>query len=271
MMTPFAGHARKERRIGPFRLVETQYLPDVRIPRHAHEHPYFYIVLAGGFSEQLSTGVSDYVPGWVTYRAAREPHATRIGHEGACCLMVQLETSPPAATRATLSRSGTLAARSAELTYCAERLVREFNASDAASELAAEGFILAILAQLARERSRGHEAAPAWLRLLASRLRESFRDPVDAAALAADAGVSRAHLFRSFQRFYGRTMGEFVRDLRLAAALSALASSDSTVGEIAHAAGFADHSHFTRVFRRNAGVTPASFRRLHRQVRSLPS
>jgi AraC family transcriptional regulator len=48
--------------------------------------------------------------------------------------------------------------------------------------------------------------------------------------------------------------------LRLAWAAAELARGGKPLAEIAAGAGFADQSHFTRIFRRHVGTTPARYR-----------
>ena len=50
---------------------------------------------------------------------------------------------------------------------------------------------------------------------------------------------------------------------RLDAAL-ALLTGDSSIADIAHACGYADHSAFTRQFRRSTGFSPREYRALRR-------
>jgi AraC family transcriptional regulator len=52
-----------------------------------------------------------------------------------------------------------------------------------------------------------------------------------------------------------------VRRLRVDWALRELSTSARSLSEIALDAGFADQSHFTRVFKRQVGVSPGAFRR----------
>jgi AraC family transcriptional regulator len=84
--------------------------------------------------------------------------------------------------------------------------------------------------------------------------------------LASEVGVNAAHLARVFRARYGTSVGEYGRRLRLDWAAGEIARDDRPIAEIATEAGFADQSHFTRLFRRHVGTTPARFREEARAV-----
>jgi AraC family transcriptional regulator len=56
-------------------------------------------------------------------------------------------------------------------------------------------------------------------------------------------------------------VGEDLRRLRIDRASEQLVTGDLPLAEIALAAGFADQSHFSNVFRRRTGMSPSRFRR----------
>jgi AraC-like DNA-binding protein len=58
------------------------------------------------------------------------------------------------------------------------------------------------------------------------------------------------------------TIGEFVQRLRIEAAGEMLRRSETPLSELALQLGFADQSHFSRVFRRWTGMTPRAWRAL---------
>lgn len=82
--------------------------------------------------------------------------------------------------------------------------------------------------------------------------------------LAAAAGLSVSQFERQFKRMFRMTPRQYVQRVRVNAACEALLHSDDPIAEIAVAAGFYDQSHFTKVFRRTMGQTPAAFRRAYR-------
>ena len=79
-------------------------------------------------------------------------------------------------------------------------------------------------------------------------------------------GVHPVHLAREFRRKQGMTVGAYIRKLRVDFACQELSRSTHASVDIAVAAGFSDHSHMTRVFRQETGLTPTEFRNLRRRA-----
>lgn len=78
--------------------------------------------------------------------------------------------------------------------------------------------------------------------------------------LAAAAGLDRFRLLRAFVREVGLPPHQFQLALRVARARELLARGRPAV-EVAAELGFADQSHFIRVFRRQMGATPGAYGR----------
>lgn len=74
-----------------------------------------------------------------------------------------------------------------------------------------------------------------------------------------------AHLARVFRKHYRCSVGQYVRRMRVDLAARQLAGSRCSIAEIAAQLGFADQSHFSRVFVKLIGLTPARYRKLHRR------
>ncbi|MEL7163317.1 MAG: helix-turn-helix transcriptional regulator, partial [Bacteroidota bacterium] len=101
---------------------------------------------------------------------------------------------------------------------------------------------------------------PPWI----ERLRELLHtggERLSLAELSRELGVHPVHISRSVPRFLGSTLGEYLRKQRVSKALPQLLDEEKTLAQIACNSGFADQSHFTRVFKSFQGVTPAKFRR----------
>lgn len=83
--------------------------------------------------------------------------------------------------------------------------------------------------------------------------------------LAREVGLSVAHFARAFKETLGRAPHQFLLSLRLERARRMLEMPGAQLSQIALAAGFADQSHLTRLFKRQYGVTPGALQRAERQ------
>jgi len=146
------------------------------------------------------------------------------------------------------------------------RLAGELHARDDAWALAAEGLCLELISRYIREERSTRRAAGSrpWLEPVRERLHARLAERLSLGELAASAGVHPVYLARSFRERYGLSVGEYVRQLRLDWATAQLAATETPLAVLAVEAGFADQSHFTRAFKRHAGLTPARYRRMVR-------
>jgi AraC family transcriptional regulator, transcriptional activator of pobA len=78
--------------------------------------------------------------------------------------------------------------------------------------------------------------------------------------VAAAVGRSPAHVTSALTKATGRSAGEWIVSGRLAEARRRLLHSDEMVDVIAERVGYADATHFIRMFRRHHGATPAAWR-----------
>lgn len=95
-------------------------------------------------------------------------------------------------------------------------------------------------------------------------LADHFVSEITVDRLAEIAGISVPHLNRRFRHLLRLSPMEYVHSLRIQEAQRLLVTTDRPVGDIAVATGFYDQSHFTKRFRKSAGITPLRYRRRFR-------
>lgn len=106
----------------------------------------------------------------------------------------------------------------------------------------------------------GPRLAPRQIRAVQSYVEERLEHSIVLTELAATAGLSPFHFLRAFKQSLGVTPGQYVLDRRMERARALLTSSRLSVAEVGICVGFAHSSHFTRAFRRAAGMAPSMFR-----------
>ncbi len=97
------------------------------------------------------------------------------------------------------------------------------------------------------------------------RVKEVLQDHIDDESfdvnrLAALFGISRTQLYRKVKALTGHSTSELIQKLRLNRAKELLLNTQLNISEIGYEVGFKDPAYFSRMFSREVGSTPSSFR-----------
>jgi AraC-like DNA-binding protein len=123
------------------------------------------------------------------------------------------------------------------------------------------GILLALLAE--PPKSRRETANPRhYLRVqsVVGYMKGNLARPLDHAAFERLSGLSRSRLQALFREVTGHPPLDYLRRLRVEEARRLLADRRLSVKEVAALTGFRDPSHFSKVFRRVDGLSPAHYR-----------
>jgi AraC family transcriptional regulator len=250
--------------LGGILLREIAHAPSTELPTHVHELPYFCFVLVGqldercgGAEERCGGGMGIFNPAWVE-------HSDRISSKGARCVVAELSMEWTTEHLEGVRLDAWRALLGPTASWAAANIRTELYALDSASALSIAGHILVVSAQMNRL-ANAADGCPGWVRRGAQRLRSEWLTPPSVAALATEAGVHPVHFARVFRSRFRCTPGEYVRRIRIEWARGQISTGDRSLSEIAHAAGFSDHAHFSRTFKRHTGVTPSAHRAASRR------
>lgn len=259
----FHGTRRNTALISGLTLAETVYTPGHRLARHAHERPFFSMLVQGDFREVHDRGVRHCGPASLVFYPEHEPHRERFGDTGGRGFHVEVGTPWLERMREEgwTYAAGSFQSVGARLNALMVRLHASFLSG--ASALAAEEIVVEMLSCVTDTDDLGHEASPpAWLTRVRDRIHAGYRDAIRVADLADEAGVHPVHVGRVFRRHHGMTIAEYVRALRIEDARRALFDTTRSLTSIALATGFSDQAHFSRRFKEVVGVPPGRYRTL---------
>jgi AraC family transcriptional regulator len=171
-------------------------------------------------------------------------------------------------TTSTVLSGGRLTAThvpSSRLAYLRQYLLARYLRSHAVDPLVVEEAASAIVGQVLTQRparADSRRATVAAHHELAERAKEriveTISEALGLAELARGLGTSPFHLARVFRASTGFTLHQYRKQMRLRLSLDRLAHEP--LSHLAHALGFASHSHFTDAFNREFGVAPSAVR-----------
>ena len=224
--------------------------PYTVVRRHSHPTAAISLMLEGDQVERIGAR-SWHVPRFsIIYRPPHLVHSNHVGKRGLRTLFLEVPRHRYRTLMESLpSPDDPCRVESPQL--CA-----------LAGQLGVDDLICECLVALSRASrvSRPARGGAPWLDHVREFLDSSFRRTLSLAEVADVAGVHPVHLAQSFRRTFRRTIGQYVRHRRLEAACRDLEDRCRSISEIALAAGFADHAHFTRAFRARFGQSPRAYR-----------
>jgi len=255
-------HSQKTQECGGIRFTERLCSSDVQLTIGSETGPTVLAVLggslrtsAGGETKTLDSSTLVFLPRGASREAiSASPRTSVISCELSASATETLEPLPECLRQLTVIKGG-------ELLVLAHRLHRELMVFDEQSPLALRGLLLEMISRAARlEAAKRHPRPPRCLERATEVITERFGETLRLTEIAEIAGVHHVYLARVFRRYHGCSVGEFIRRTRIDWAAEQLRTVGKTVAEIALEAGFADQSHFTRVFKSLTGTTPARYR-----------
>ena len=229
------------------------------VPRHEHELAYVTIVLHGDYLEGDRGQLDELRPFTAVFNPVGVAHSTVIGPAGATLFTIEFRTRNLRELGLRVPEETTFDRGAGTLLWPGLRLFSAFK-SERTEALILEGHVFELLGAIARLDRSSDKTPPRWLTRVKDRLHEEFWNQLRMRDLAHEAGVHPVHLARTFRRFEKQTPGEYQQRLQLRAACELLRDPEWPLATIAAECGFADQSHFTRVFRRLAATTPLRFR-----------
>ncbi len=232
-----------------------------------HRHHAIQVMVARGGSIGLCDGRGGFVETGVALVPADAVHATPTAAASAFLLYVEpdsaigrrLGSSAPNDRVADWQRQGApwsvLARRPGPRTAAdAHRLAQAMVAA-------------ALGATPAAPPTKRHPAVSQAIELLPALLARGER--VRVADVAAAVGLSESRLSHAFNRDASMSVPAYLRWLRLRLVADALRSGQ-TLTQAAHAAGFSDSAHLSRVFKAGFGVRPSELAGVRWQVSPMP-
>ena len=133
-------------------------------------------------------------------------------------------------------------------------------------EAMANIFAIELLNVFLKEFQPQHSGFPAWLKVLLP----SFSTPLlmrkGLDFILKDIIYDKSYICRTFKKYMGCTMTEYLRECRIDYAMSLLLTTDKTVAQICEEVGFDSIPYFTNSFKKKYSLAPKHFKLQFKQT-----
>ena len=109
------------------------------------------------------------------------------------------------------------------------------------------------------------DIVPSLVLNIISYLKENFKESITLDSLSKRFSVSKATLIYNFNKYLHSSPVDYLINIRIQQAKSALTETNSNISEIAENCGFSNANYFSLMFKRRVGISPANYRKYQRE------
>lgn len=232
----------------------------VKIPKnfeyknHTHTNFHLCVVADGSFEEISSSKIFECKKQTARISKPSANHEIYFGSEGGECIVIQLN-----------ERFANLINRQLQFKEDSffnsySKHIYEFFEKDNINSLSPSSLEIHLRKLLASCLGNNENHEPDWLEEVKYIIDSNPSETFDSTKLAGTAGVHRVHLSRTFSKYTGCTLQEYIFLKKLEKAHSVLTEPDVNISYVAYESGFADHSHFNKIFKRYFNSIPSVYK-----------
>lgn len=238
-------------------ITDTEYTHE-KVDWHYHENPYFTYLLQGKLFESSKKESYSLTPGSLLFHNWQDAHYNIKPPEYTRGFHIELKESWLSNYCVQLSNlEGSLGLENPITKNLMNKIFIESKIDDKYSYLSIEALLLEIFSSL-KENKEIILKRPAWTNKLSELLMEEEMD-YSLKQLSSTLEIHPVHLSREFSRYFGMTLGNYTRIIKINKAFRLIASKQYSMTEICYKCGFYDQSHFILCFKRIYKVTPSQF------------
>ena len=235
-----------------------------KMPEHAHELPFFALILDGSYAEHYGRQQNQFGPFTLSFRPAGIPHQDEVGPQGVRFFDMEIG---PEWQQHMRDAGGSLTfptdeVGGGELLWTAMKVFYETRQPIVEHDIYLDSLLAELMAGVAHLPTERATDGPNWLRRTLDKIHEQYCQKLTLDELSLEAGVHPVHLSRIFRKSKRVGIGDYIRRLRVKAACERMLDPEASLADISFDTGFADQSHFTRTFAGLTGISPNRFRQL---------
>jgi AraC family transcriptional regulator len=239
--------------------VSTRFSGGNDLGKHEHEHPNLVFIIAGGCAEKRQHGTYERRAADLAYLHAGEAHETTFA--AIPTRYISLDIKPVVFAENHIKEEHIINAinKSPDAKFLVLKMYREMlNNDDHTTDSIAMLFY-----EFASGSGRiDRKKTPHWITIVYEQLNDKWNETITLKELSKAAGVNPITISKHFSAYFGCTLGDYMRKLKIARSLSLIKQEGTLLTQTALICNFSDQSHFIRNFRNYTSFSPKQYQKL---------
>ncbi|MEZ4949860.1 MAG: helix-turn-helix domain-containing protein [Saprospiraceae bacterium] len=240
-------------------LTDTEYTHH-KVDWHYHENPYFTYLLQGKLFESNQRTSYYLEPGSLLFHNWQDKHYNIKSSGFTRGFHIELNANWfQNFDIKTTDFEGSLQVKSPVIKNSFNKIFLESKINDSFTNLSIDSLLLEIFSNLKDSKDENTQK-PAWVNQLKDLL---YAENIDFSlnSLSTILGIHPVHISREFRRYFGTSLGDYLRLIKVNQAFKLIVSNRLSMTEICYRCGFSDQSHFISNFKRVYQLTPTKLLR----------
>ncbi|MEZ4859193.1 MAG: AraC family transcriptional regulator [Flavobacteriaceae bacterium] len=236
---------------------DTEYTHS-KVDWHHHENPYFTYLLQGKLFESNKKESYYLEPGSLLFHNWQDAHYNIKPPEFTRGFHIEMKENWFANFDVQITDfEGSINLKNPLIKNSMNKVFVESKINDQYSNLSIDTLLIEIFSNL-KETKEKKTNNPIWVKKLQELLIEEQID-YSLINLSSILGLHPVHLSREFSRYFGTSLGNYIRLIKVNQAFNLIVSNQFSMTEICYKCGFYDQSHFITNFKRIYYTTPSKF------------
>lgn len=241
-------------------VVETEYQKKVFEGWHSHNNAHITLFLKGGTTEKRKNSSQTLGPGSLLFYHSDELHLNQNTLFPSRNINIEIEEN----LLKELQINEAIIEKSVQNSAMAKFLILKIFKESQSADIFTNDNVTMLFSQLSQTNNHieHYEKSPFWVKSLNELLNDCWNENPNLKDLAQVLNLNPITISKHFPKYFGCTLGEYMRRIKINRSLSLIQSAESNLTEISLYCGFADQSHFIRTFKNQTGFLPKQFQKL---------
>jgi len=228
--------------------------PNFEFKNHSHCNSHICIIGGGSFEEVKGKKTFECKKQSIRISKPAANHEIYFGSEGAECIIIQLNKR--------FANLGCFGFRFKEDSFFSSdsQNINDFFNTQNINNTSPSGLEILLKKFLVISLNENELYEPDWLKEAKDIVDSNPSYSFDSSKIAEKVGVHRVHLSRSFSKYTGCTLHEYIILRKLHEAHKFLKEPDLNISAAAYEAGFSDQSHFNKIFKKYFNTNPKIYK-----------